>query len=492
MRAKIQGIDRSATLAALPPPWSVDLRSEIRRLVRAADSKIAVLDDDPTGTQTVHGIPVLTEWSRESIQSELVNDGPAFYLLTNSRSMPEDRARSLNALIGRRLLSVAQKTGRRIAVISRSDSTLRGHFPEEVQALADGLQTRFDGWILIPFFPEGGRYTINDIHYVEEGESFVPAGETAFARDKVFGYRSSNLCDWVEEKTKGRVKASQVLSISIEDLRLGGPELVTEKLMTMRDGRISVVNAASYRDLEVFTVGLLAAEDLGKQFLYRTAASFVQVRAGLKARPLLTRGSLVMPETGGGLTVVGSYVPRTTYQVQELLKLPGIVSGEVSVQALLDSTRRKTEINRVAGIANDALRQNQDVLIYTSRDLVAVDDPERSLNIGTSVSEGLIAALDAITVRPRYLIAKGGITSSDVATKALGVRRAMVQGQILPGVPLWELGPESRWPGMPFVVFPGNVGAPVALARAVATLRLQETEHHDTSGLAGDTTTESR
>ena len=68
------------------------------------------------------------------------------------------------------------------------------------------------------------------------------------------------------------------------------------------------------------------------------------------------------------------------------------------------------------------------------------------------------------------MVSKGGITSSVLATDALNVRRAQVLGQILPGVPVWQLGPEARYPGMPYVVFPGNVGGPDALLKAVAIL----------------------
>jgi uncharacterized protein YgbK (DUF1537 family) len=79
----------------------------------------------------------------------------------------------------------------------------------------------------------------------------------------------------------------------------------------------------------------------------------------------------------------------------------------------------------------------------------------------------LISIVRGLQVRPRFLIAKGGITSSDVATRGLGVRRALVRGQILPGVPVWRLGAEARFPGLDYVVFPGNVGGDTALADAV-------------------------
>ena len=78
--------------------------------------------------------------------------------------------------------------------------------------------------------------------------------------------------------------------------------------------------------------------------------------------------------------------------------------------------------------------------------------------------------MEELEIRPRFIVAKGGITSSEVGTKGLRVRRARVMGQILPGVPVWQTGPESRFPGLPYVIFPGNVGDENALRNAVEKL----------------------
>jgi uncharacterized protein YgbK (DUF1537 family) len=462
---------KNSLLADLPGEWPADLLPAIQQQVKASRRKVVVLDDDPTGTQTVHGVAVLTEWPAAALCAELANDLPAFYLLTNSRSLPLAAAQALNAEIGHNLVEAARQTGRPFVVVSRSDSTLRGHFPGEVEALAEALGGGFDAWLLIPFFLEGGRYTINDIHYVAEGERLVPAGETEFARDAVFGYRASNLRRWVEEKTGGHIPSEAVASISIEDIRCGGPKQVAGRLAGLARGSLCVVNAASYRDLEVFTQGLLAAEARGGRFLYRTAASFVPVRAGLALRPLLTSADLALPASGGGLIVAGSYVPRTTGQVAALLAQPGVVSLEVSVEALLDAGRRSGEIQHIAEQADQGLGRGRDVVIFTGRQLVTGQDAEGSLSIGQQVSAGLVAIVRALSVRPRYLLAKGGITSSDLATQALGVKRALVLGQILPGVPVWQLGPESRYPGLAYIVFPGNVGGSQALVDIVQRMR---------------------
>jgi uncharacterized protein YgbK (DUF1537 family) len=458
-------------LASLPPEGAEDLGPALREALRAAPAKVAVLDDDPTGTQTVHGIPVLTEASTAALGAEFANDLPAFYILTNSRSLPLADARALNAEVGARLREAAARAGRPFAVVSRSDSTLRGHFPGEVEALAGAVGGGFDAWLLIPFFQEGGRYTVGDTHYVAEGDVLVPAGETEFARDAVFGYRASDLREWVAEKTGGRVAPADVASVSIDDLRRGGPERIAERLASLTGGRVGVVNAASRRDLEVFTLGLLAAEAAGKRFLYRTAASFVPVRAGIPPRPLLGAEEVAPPGPGGGLIVAGSYVPKTTAQLEGLLGRPGIAAVEMDVECLLSDARREEAIRRAAAAADAALARNEDAVVFTSRRLVTAGDAESNLAIGRRVSDGLVEVVRRVATRPRYVLAKGGITSSDVATRGLGVRRAMVLGQILPGVPVWKLGPETRHPGLSYIVFPGNVGGPGALAQVTAALR---------------------
>jgi uncharacterized protein YgbK (DUF1537 family) len=460
-------------LNSLLPEWPDDPAPTITAALRARREKIVVLDDDPTGTQTVHGVPVLTEWSVPTLQAELANELPVCFLLTNSRSVPLAQAQALNADIGHHLRDAVQRAGKPCVVVSRSDSTLRGHFPGEVEALAEALGQRLDAWLLIPFFQEGGRYTIDNTHYVAEGDTLVPAGETEFARDAVFGYRASDLRQWVEEKTAGRIAAATVATVSLEDIRRGGPERVAARLAAVPQGGVCVINAASRRDLEVFTAGLLAAEARGKRFLYRTAASFVPARAGMAPRALLTPEEVATSEAAGGLIVVGSYVPRTTSQLTHLLQQAGVAPVEVEVQALLSDTQRPGAIAHTAQEVNVGLRRGQDVVLFTSRQLVTGSDAASSLSIGQRVSQGLVAMVQALTTRPRYILAKGGITSSDVATQGLGVRRAMVLGQILPGVPVWQLGPETRHPGLAYVVFPGNVGGPEALGQMVTALRLQ-------------------
>ena len=448
---------------------------EIQRLVVASGVKVVVLDDDPTGTQTVHNVPVLTEWSVESLQPEFMTEGACLFVLTNSRSLSPDAARELNRKIGGALKSAAAAAHRRVAIVSRSDSTLRGHFPVETDALSEVLGP-FDGVLLVPFFETGGRHTINDVHYLAEGEWLTPVAQTQFARDVTFGYHNSNLRAWVEEKSAGRIRAENVPSISIEMIRRGGPERVCENLMRLTGGRVCVTNVASGSDLLVFVLGLLQAEAAGKRFLYRTAASFAAARAGIAPRAVLSLDELfgnqqtTINTATGGLVIVGSYVPTSSAQLRALLASGRTANVEVHVRAVLARESRPGECARAAESVNAALEAGRDTVLYASRELVTGGDALESLSICRRVSESLIEVLERITSRPRFIVAKGGITSSDVATRALRVRRALVLGQIIPGVPLWRLGEESRWPGMIYVSFPGNLGGPTALKDAVDKL----------------------
>lgn len=455
------------TLAALPPVWSEDPVPVIAASNKAADRSIVVLDDDPTGTQTVHDIPVLTEWSVACLEAELASGTPLFYILTNSRSLPEVEAKALAVEIGTNLQEASTRSGRGVSVISRSDSTLRGHYPLEVDALLDSLQCKNAVHVLAPFFEEGGRFTIGDEHFVAEGDQLIPAADTPFAKDASFGFRSSNLRDWVQEKTAGRIPSSDVVSISIQDVRIGGPGAVTKKLRNARPGMACVVNAATMRDIEVFVEGLLEAERLGGTFIVRSAASYVRARAGLSKRPLLEADVLRNRDSqSGGLIVVGSYVPKTTAQLKALTQhTNGPVTVELKVAELLGDDRPAAIAAAVDQI-DSLLGAGTNAVLFTSRELVTGQDAAGSLAIGSRVSSALVEIVRSLRTAPSFLIAKGGITSSDVATKGLGVKRAMVRGQILPGVPVWLLGEESRFPGMNYIVFPGNVGGNNALADA--------------------------
>eukprot|EP01018_Ginkgo_biloba_P005638 Gb_23164 [translate_table: standard] len=313
VEAKLPVLSKEETLRSLPSEWPEDPIQEIHRLENQGVSKVlVVLDDDPTGTQTVHGVTVLTEWSIESLVQQFRKKPACFFILTNSRALSAEKAILLTKEICKNIESAAaaaENIG--YTVVLRGDSTL----PDAAASVIGET----DAWIICPFFLQGGRYTIADVHYVEDGDRLVPAGQTEFAKDAAFGFKASNLRQWVEEKTKGRVAADNVTSVSIEVIRKGGPDAVCQQLCNLRKGSICIVNAASERDIAVFAAGMIQAEMKGKRFLCRTAASFVSARIGIIPKaPITPRQLGIFGKQNGGLIVVGSYVPKTTKQVKEL------------------------------------------------------------------------------------------------------------------------------------------------------------------------------
>ena len=302
-------------IAQLPPAYKNELLTTIREEFIASGKTIVVLDDDPTGTQTCYDVTVLISWQVALITEELKKKPGILFILTNSRSLAEPQAVALTQEIGSNLKEAVKASGQEIVVISRSDSTLRGHFPAEVDAIAGELGLEEAVVVLVPAFIEGGRVTIDDVHYLIENHQLIPVSDTPFAKDVVFGYQNANLKQWVAEKTKGRIKASAVHSVSIETIRVGGPAAVSEQLISCAPGSVCIANAASYKDLEVIVMGLLLAEKRGKTFLYRTSATIVPIRSGMESGKPFIPPKQAVGSGQGSLVMVGSYVPKTTEQL---------------------------------------------------------------------------------------------------------------------------------------------------------------------------------
>ena len=448
----------------LPPPWPESLLAGIRESNAARSSRIVVLDDDPLGGQCVHDVPVLMTWDPEALAQEL-DQSEACLLLTNTRALAHSDAIERVREVAAALSEAQALTGKPVVPVWRSDSTLRGHFWHEMAAYAGahGDATTRPVYVFLPYFGDGGRYTLNDTQYLLQDGALLPVAESEFARDPRYAYRHSRLPDWIEAHTAGALPASEVLSIGLSDLRLQGPAWVAKGLALAPEGSAVIVNAADDRDLEVFVAGLQLAEAAGRNFLCSGAASFIRVRAGIDVCPPLRPDQLSLTPGTGGLTIAGSYVDRTTSQLACALAQPGVTEVELSIEALSEPEQRQIEHERVALRVSALLAGREDVILQTSREYV---DGAAGL-----VEDAIGAVIERLHVRPRYLLAKGGSTASHLASACLGVRRAVVLGQLLPGVPVWRLGEECRWPGLPFVIFAGNVGTTESLAEALHILR---------------------
>ncbi|KAF4986227.1 hypothetical protein FDECE_16058 [Fusarium decemcellulare] len=467
----ISRLKADETINMLPPEYAGDALGSIASIInRGAVPTLVVLDDDPTGTQTCHDIDVLTVWNIETIRDQFNRGDRGFFILTNSRALPPQDAKKLISEICQNVKVAAEQMQRPFEIVLRGDSTLRGHLPEEPEAVEETLG-RCDGWIIAPFFFQGGRYTIDDVHYIKEANELVPVNQTPFAQDATFGYRNANLRRYVMEKCGRRFSESSFVSVTIEDIRLLGPVGVAEKLLSAgaASDKVFIVNAAAESDMHVFVAGLLEAEQRGRRYLYRTGAAFVSSRLGIKGIPPLTFHDLKLPvepsgtfQLAGGLIIAGSYVPKTTAQLKLLREKRGerLVTIELDVaELIINPQEADSTVREAANTASTEIARGHDVLIMTSRKLIQGQDALTSLQIGGQVAMSLVEILSQIESRPRYVIAKGGITSSDAASKGLRMKRARVIGQAAPGVPLWRCDEEtSRHRGVPYLVFPGNVG----------------------------------
>ncbi len=433
-------------------------------------TKIIVLDDDPTGSQTVHGCLLLTRWDIDTVRKAILDASPLFFVLTNTRGMAAKPAADITREVCKNLkaaLAALKKDGLDInpILVSRSDSTLRGHYPVETDVIAEELGP-FDAHFLVPAFFEGGRITRDSVHYLIVNGAHTPVHETEFARDSVFGYRHSYLPDYVEEKTAGRIKAAQVERFLLTDVR--GDSV--PRLMQLHGNTCCVVDAETQDDLDHFAEQLRIAASQGKRFLFRSAASLLTALAGLPSQPVAAQ-NMAQYVRGGrpGAVIVGSHVKKTTVQLAQLLKMPAVAPIEVNVEqlpsnreALLAEIIRKCEQAHVAG---------NTPVVFTSRMEKAFPDQATRLAFGELVSAFLMDVVRNLPKTLGFLISKGGITSNDVLSSGLALRTSRVVGQILPGCSVVCCPPDHpRFPELPVVIFPGNVGDDQAVAKAYGTL----------------------
>lgn len=437
--------------------------------------RLLVLDDDPTGSQCVAGVDIALDTDPAVAAAVLEAPGSTCFVLTNTRALEEPQAVALN----RRVLSgvLADPVARQgLHVVSRSDSTLRGHVIAEPVALCEELAAHgiaVDAILLVPAMLEAGRFTEGDVHYAVVGGEARRVEETDFARDATFGYHRSDLREFLEERSGGAVRASDVLSLSLEDIRAGGVPRVREVLAGARERRWVVVNATEYADMETVAQAVAELEAEGRTFLTRCGPSFVRPLAGQRGARVVGPDSITVPagRLDHGLVVVGSHVGLTTTQLRAVQARGTLVEHELHVPSVLDE-RREAHLEQLAAAVRDTLG-HADCVLYTSRDLVRTDDPAESLAIARSVSDAVVEVVQRVRgAKPAWVVAKGGITSHEVAAGGLGIRRAQVEGQFWPGqVSLFSAqeAPEEVL-GMPYVVFPGNVGGEQALADVVDTL----------------------
>lgn len=446
----------------------------LSQLFRKNRKLFVVIDDDPTGGQTVHDVNVYTNWNYHVMLEAFKTETVMFYIMTNSRSMTRAETIKVHEEIMDSLNRASKLTNRKYEVISRGDSTLRGHYPTEPDIIRKGLGKTVQKEIIIPFFQEGNRYTLKDIHCLIEDGMLIPVGESEFAKDKTFGFKNSNLKRWIEEKTSGAYPAALVESISLEMLRNLDFEGI-EQILTDKKSKKVIVNVTCYMDLKVFAVCYFLALQKGFSFVARTAASWPKVIGGFPEVPYIQGKDIVDGNSStGGLIIIGSHVSKTTEQF-EILKNSGLDINfiEFNQHEATDIRRLEMEVQRVSQLTNQSLAGGLTTVVYTRRKRLDfnTESKEEELIVTNRIADAITTIAAGIEKKPRYLIVKGGITSSDVAVKAFCATKATIWGQVAPGIPVWKLGEGSKYPGMIYVIFPGNVGTKNTLYEIVGSLQ---------------------
>ncbi|MEM8642773.1 MAG: four-carbon acid sugar kinase family protein [Cyanobacteria bacterium P01_G01_bin.54] len=425
--------------------------------------KIIVLDDDPTGSQTVHSCLLLMQWDVETLRLGLQDTVPIVFILTNTRALtPEEAAATTREVCQNLKQALQAEQINEFLVVSRSDSTLRGHYPIETDAIAAELGP-FDAHFLTPAFFAGGRVTRQSVHYLIIDGMPTPVHATEFARDSVFGYSTSYLPDYVAEKTAGEIPAEQVERLVLEDLRQG----CRDRLLELSGNVCCAVDGEVQADFDQFAIDLLAAAAQGKKFLFRSAASLLTSLAQLGPQPVAPDAMVQYTRNAEpGVVLVGSHVQKTTRQLQVLLQETTVEPLEVAVARLRENLDQAEVIQaEILAQVQTAFDRGRTPVIYTSREELQFADIEQRLAFGKAVSGLLMAIVQGLPESLNFLISKGGITSNDVLSTGLALRSARLLGQILPGCSLVTTdGEHPQFANLPVVLFPGNVGDDQGLA----------------------------
>jgi len=427
--------------------------------------KIIVLDDDPTGSQTVHSCLLLTRWDVATLKTALADAAPLFFVLTNTRGMDAERAAEVTREVCINLKTALADYAGPVLFVSRSDSTLRGHYPVETDMMNEMLGP-FDATLLTPAFFEGGRITRDSTHYLIVDGTPVPTHETEFARDSVFGYKTAYLPDYAAEKTGGRVAAKDVARLTLADLRAGR---AGSWLAGLGHNTVGVVDGELPDDYRIFADAVLKAAAAGRRLLFRSAASLLTALAKLPPQPVAAEAFATLVRDGQpGAVVVGSHVARTTAQLTQLLKERGVIGLPLDVACL--PAGRAAAVDELAASIAHAHAQGLTPVVFTSRSELQFASTAERLAFGETVSATLMDVVKRLPETLGFLISKGGITSNDVLSTGLALTASRVLGQILPGVTVVQTPADHRLPQLPVVIFPGNVGGDGALAEVYRRL----------------------
>jgi uncharacterized protein YgbK (DUF1537 family) len=426
--------------------------------------KLIVLDDDPTGSQTVHSCPLLLRWDASSLRRGLAHPSPLLFVLANTRALGADAARVRVREICRALkpaLAWAQAAGHldRWMVVSRGDSTLRGHFPLEVEVLNEELGP-FDATFLAPAFLPGGRTTVDGVHLLD-GQ---PVHTTPFARDRLFGYSTSDLPAWVEQKSAGRIPAASVPRLT--GAELDAASALERRLQALPRGCVVAVDGQRIEQLQALGTAIHGLSRQGRRFTAQCAASLINGLVPLPPQPLSAEGLAALRRRDAfgqplpGLVLVGSHVPLADAQLERLLQEPACAGLELPVAHLAAAVETEWAEAEWLVQLQERLRTGTTPVLYTSRGELSLGSEAERRRLGLELAALMARLVGALAPQLGYVISKGGITSHTLLEQGLHCDQVDLQGQVMPGLSLVLAA------DLPVVTFPGNLGDAESLLQA--------------------------
>ena len=431
--------------------------------------KFVVIDDDPTGSQTVHDCLLLLKWDCATLVKGLKSKSNLFFILANTRSLSENDAKLTIEEICKNLKAVlgSQAHQEEIIIISRGDSTLRGHNFLEPNVLNICLGP-FDATFHIPAFIEGKRLTINGSHFVDK----IPIDQTIFSRDKIFGYETSNVKDLLFQKSKSQINIEDIQNLFFSDIEILNDEennIVFQTLKNLKNNKHVIVDIENYSQLKKFSL-IIKKLTKQKKFLFRTAASFISSISEKKSVPkvktffsnlrIRNREKSFLP----GLIVVGSYVELSTIQLNNLLEINNCAPIEIDVFEFFKITssennqiRRNLFKNKFLKEIRFSFQKGKTPVLFTSRKFLSLDYSEQ-FNFYNSLACFIAELVADLKYEIGYLISKGGITTNVILSDGLNADYVYLEGQILTGISVvtYNLKNDKK---LPIVTHPGNIGA---------------------------------
>ncbi len=445
--------------------------------------KIIIIDDDPTGSQTVNDCNLILRWDYETLLKGLKGSSNLLFILANTRSLTEKDVKirlkeicsSLKVIMNNSLFAEEE-----FVVISRGDSTLRGHNFIEPFVINE-LLGPFDATFYIPAFIEGNRTTVNGNHFVDN----IPIHKTIFSKDKIFGFNTSNVKELIYEQSNYQLDINYIENIFLKDFELfetNQPNKLYMYIERLNNNKKVIVDIVNYSQLDKFS-RIVKSLLKKKKFLFRSSASFISSLSNIKQTKKdhiyfsqLSRKN-INDERMKGLIVVGSYVELTTLQLKKVLEISLCKPVEINVFKLYSFFKLEDnfqQINSLKELILNSIRQklSKDFIpiLYTSREIVSPRDNNDLIQFQLFLSTFISEIVSSIKNEIGYLISKGGMTTNTIISEGLEADSVYLEGQILPGISLVTFKLLKQKGKLPIVTFPGNIGNSMSLVKALGIL----------------------